>query len=86
MVYESLKDRSAKHNITRSHAITSLLLSCEGVNAQGAKVILPGQVSSMFEDAVNDTVPRAVRYFVEHLTVLKQTKSNSMDLVNILMA
>ena len=86
LVYESLKDRSAKHNIARSRAITRLLLSREGTNAEGSKVLVPGQVSSMFEDAINDTAPRAVRYFVEHLTALKQAKCDSMDSVNVLTA
>ena len=85
IVYESLKDRSAKHNIARARTITQLLLAREGTNANGDKIIIPGTVSSTFEDAVNDTAPRALRYLTEQVVSIAQEKNGSMDMADRLM-
>jgi hypothetical protein len=63
VVYESLKDKTMKVNIARARAITSLLLAREMTKPDGTKVITPGIVSQMFEDAISDSMSRAVRYF-----------------------
>ena len=85
IVYESLKDRSAKHNIARAQMITQLLLAREGTNANGDRIIIPGTVSSTFEDAVNDTAPRALRYLTEQVVSIAQEKNGSMDVADRLM-
>jgi hypothetical protein len=86
VVYESLKDRSAKHNIARARAITQLLLAREGINANGNQIIIPGAVSTTFEDANNDTAARAVRYVTEIVSSIIQAKSGNMDSLHGLMA
>ena len=85
VIYESLKDRSAKHNIARARTITQLLLARAGTHANGDKIILPGTVSSTFEDAVNDTAPRALRYLTEQVVSIAQEKNGSMDMADRLM-
>ena len=67
IVYESLKDCPAKHNIARARMITQLLLAREGTNANGDRIIIPGTVSSTFKDVVNDTTPRALWYLMEQV-------------------
>jgi hypothetical protein len=86
IVYESLKDKSTKVNIARARTITGLLLARETTNADGTKILTPGAVSQMFDDAVSDSTSRAVRYFVQQICALKNSKVDSMDSVNILMA
>jgi hypothetical protein len=86
VVYESLKDKTTKVNIARARAITSLLLARETTASDGTKVITPGIVSQMFEDAISDSTSRAVRYFLQEILSLRNSKVDSMDSVNILMA
>jgi hypothetical protein len=86
VVYESLRDRSAKHNIARARTITRLLLAREGTSDSGDKIIVPGNVSATFEDAINDTAPRALRYFTEQVSSIIQARNGSMDSAHNLMA
>jgi hypothetical protein len=82
VVYESLKDRSAKHNMARARTITQLLLAREGTNANGDRIIIPGTVSPTFEDAVNDTAPQALRYLTEQVVSIAREKNGSMDMAD----
>jgi hypothetical protein len=86
IVYESLRDKSTKVNIARARTITSLLLAREMTKADGTKILTPRAVSQMFDDAVSDSTSRAVRYFLQQICALKNSKVDSMDSVNILMA
>jgi hypothetical protein len=63
----------------------SLLLAHEMIKAHGTKILTPGAVSQMFEDAVSDSTSRAVRYFIQQICALKNSKVDSMDSINILM-
>jgi hypothetical protein len=80
--YESLKERSAKANIARARAITRLLLAREGTNAEGASIIIPGDLCQIFEDVLHETPSRAARILLQQYNALIGANTDDMNMVN----
>jgi hypothetical protein len=80
---ESLKDKTTKVNIARAKTVTELMLVREGTNAAGAPILVPGKLSTTFQDALQDTPSRALRTLLQYFNSLILSKTDDLNIVNV---
>jgi hypothetical protein len=81
--YESRSDKTAAANVSRARAIMALFLCRPGTNSNGTPILVPGQVSPTFEDALNNSPSRSFRLFERQYRALVDSK-NAEDSLNMI--